>query len=278
MICSFFPRWPIWTPSLRKLYIYLHVGSPTNQKTTSYRIHQSSNVTEVGVWFLYSSKTGWFQSISAQGGGHLLGSTGSSHGGPGWFGCFKVVVVVVETRCKKHGRFRFEVVEISSTIQGFAGQESLVCDLFPMEKRCMEKFFWRKAKTWKNLVVQRYDPFGEGGWKKLNNHVPMKKISHTTGLDRNGPWNSRFLHLIGRYHGSGSGGSGLREGQLLRICKQERMRRICLEKVGRFSACAVLIDVWMREPYSGFRIPGIFQLFFSRVQEWKVRKQPSSWQ
>lgn len=47
--------------------------------------------------------------------------------------------------------------------------------------------------------------------EKLNNHGPMKKIFDKTGLDRNGPWNSRFLHLIGRYHGSGSGGSGLRE-------------------------------------------------------------------
>ena len=35
--------------------------------------------------------------------------------------------------------------------------------------------------------------------EKLNNHGPMKKIFDKTGLDRNGPWNSRFLHLIGRY-------------------------------------------------------------------------------
>lgn len=193
-----------------------------NQKNIVDESIRSSNDTEVGVWFLYSSKTGWFQSIAAQG-WHLLGSTDQATGGPGGLDVF-----VVETRCQ-HGFF--QVVENQSKvvrrvvpcwwyqkILPFFCGTGVVTLSVPLGKKVHAKKFPQGKKHMEELGCSTLNFLSGREAEKLNNHGPMKKIFDKTGLDRNGPWNSRFLHLIGRYHGSGSGGSGLREWQLLRIC------------------------------------------------------------
>ena len=147
------------------IYIYPCWHSPTNQKTTSYHesIHQSQCIPRLVCDFYIPRKLGDFKASQPKVGGHPVGMDppDQATGAPGWFGWFSCCW---NPDAKNMGGF-VSKSWFSSTIQGFAGQESLVWPV-PLGKKCMHKFPPRKTKPWKNLVVQRFSSFRGGRLKK----------------------------------------------------------------------------------------------------------------